>query len=53
MRLPEVGNWYQFILQPGENERLKIGPDLAAGVTPTPALAQKLASQMEFGIGFT
>ncbi|MCL6477404.1 MAG: AMP-binding protein [Peptococcaceae bacterium] len=51
MRLPEVGNWYQFVVQPGNNDQLKIRAELAAGVEPTPELAEKLASKMEFATG--
>lgn len=51
MRLPEVGNWYQFVLHPNHNDRLKIRTELAPGVEPTPTLAEKLGSKMEFGIG--
>lgn len=51
MRLPEVGNWYQFVVSPGNNEHLKIRVELAAGVEPTPELAEKLASKMEFTVG--
>ncbi|PKM80151.1 MAG: phenylacetate--CoA ligase [Firmicutes bacterium HGW-Firmicutes-14] len=51
MRLPEVGNWYQFVVQPGNNEQLKIRTEPAPGVEPTPELAEKLASRMEFSIG--
>lgn len=51
MRQPEAGNWYQFVVQPGDNERLKIRLEPAAGVDPTPALAEKLADKMEFAVG--
>ncbi|PKM44538.1 MAG: phenylacetate--CoA ligase [Firmicutes bacterium HGW-Firmicutes-8] len=51
MRLPEVGNWYQFVVQPGHNDQLKIRTELAPGVEPTSELAEKLASRMEFAIG--
>ncbi|TCL76908.1 phenylacetate-CoA ligase [Hydrogenispora ethanolica] len=48
MRLPEVGNWYQFV--PGE-EDLLIRCELAAGITPGPGLAESLASRMEYSTG--
>jgi len=51
MQLPEVGNWYEFIVKPGENERLKIRAELAAGVKPAPELAEKLAGKIETAIG--
>jgi len=46
MQLPEVGNWYEFVVKPGENEQLKIRTELADGVKPTPELAEKLAAKM-------
>ncbi len=46
MQLPEVGNWYTFVVKTGENEHLKIRTELAAGVKPTPELAEKLAVKM-------
>lgn len=51
MRLPEVGNWYQFILKRGENDKLRILTELTPGIEPSPALAEKLASKLEFSIG--
>jgi phenylacetate-CoA ligase len=51
MRQPEVGNWYQFVVKQGNNEQLKIRVELAPGVKPTPELADKLASKMEYAIG--
>lgn len=51
MRLPEVGNWYQFIASTKGSDKLKIRAELAKGVKPTPELAEKLASKMEYGIG--
>ncbi|MTV50396.1 AMP-binding protein [Heliobacillus mobilis] len=51
MRQPEVGNWYQFVAQPGNNDVLKIRVELAPGVVPSPALADKLSSKMEFAFG--
>ncbi|MFZ5942886.1 MAG: phenylacetate--CoA ligase family protein [Bacillota bacterium] len=51
MRMPEVGNWYQFIIKEGNNDKLKICTELAAGVQPTSELADKLASKMEFAVG--
>ncbi|MDK2824329.1 MAG: hypothetical protein PWQ67_1127 [Clostridia bacterium] len=51
MRLPEVGNWYHFVVKEGNNESLKIRTELADGVKPTLELADKLASKMEFSLG--
>ncbi|AGA70442.1 coenzyme F390 synthetase [Desulfitobacterium dichloroeliminans LMG P-21439] len=51
MRLPEVGNWYQFVVQPEDNDHLKIRTELAPGVEPTPELADRLASKMEYSLG--
>ncbi|MDP4160134.1 MAG: phenylacetate--CoA ligase family protein, partial [Bacillota bacterium] len=51
MRLDEVGNWYQFVVKPEGNETLKIRTELAKGVEPSPELADKLASKMEFSLG--
>ena len=50
MQLPEVGNWYEFVVKPGDNEQLKIRTELAAGVKPTAELAEKLAAKMETAI---
>jgi Coenzyme F390 synthetase len=46
MQQPEVGNWYQFIVNQGDNERLTIHVEPAAGVEATPELAQKVADQV-------
>lgn len=51
MRLPEVGNWYQFVIKRGGADKLKIKAELAAGLKPSPELADKLSSKMEFAIG--
>ncbi|NLW07524.1 MAG: phenylacetate--CoA ligase family protein [Clostridia bacterium] len=51
MRQPEIGNWYQFVLKPGNNDILRIRVELAQGVEPTPELADKLASKIEFAVG--
>lgn len=51
MRLPEVGMWYQFVVPPEGADRLRIRTELKPGVMPTPELADKLASKMEFGLG--
>lgn len=51
MRLPEVGNWFQFVVDPAGSDRLKIRAELAPGVRPREGLADYLASKMEFGTG--
>ncbi|KJS22133.1 MAG: phenylacetate--CoA ligase [Clostridiaceae bacterium BRH_c20a] len=51
MRLPEIGNWYQFIIKEGDNDKLKIRTELVEGVQPTSELADKLASKMEYALG--
>lgn len=51
MRLPEVGNWYHFVVNQDNNDILTIRTELKYGIEPTPELADKLASKMEYGIG--
>ena len=51
MRLPEVGNWYQFVVNKNGSDRLKIRAEVAKGQKPCPELAEKLSSRLEFGIG--
>lgn len=51
MRLPEVGNWFQFVVDPAGTDVLRIRVELAPGVRPSPELADSLASRMEFGTG--
>jgi phenylacetate-CoA ligase len=50
MRLPEVGNWYEFVVPPGAST-LKVRVEIAPGVEKSPGLAERLASQMEFSVG--
>jgi phenylacetate-CoA ligase len=50
MRLPEVGNWYQFIEDP-TGAGLKIRCELASGYSASEGLADALASRMEYGTG--
>lgn len=50
MRMPEVGDWYQFVV-PENAQELTIRVELAAGVLPSSQLADRLASQMEFSLG--
>lgn len=51
MRIPEAGNWYNFVVKPGNNRQLKIRLELAEGVKPDSGTADKLASRMEFAVG--
>ena len=51
MRIPEVGDWYNFIVKDGDNQQLKLRVELAEGVKPTPELSDMLASKMEFAVG--
>lgn len=51
MRLPEVGNWYQFVLKSSGTDRLKIRAEVAKGVKLGPGLTDKLSSKLEFAIG--
>lgn len=51
MQNPEVGNWYQFLLSHNNPEHLKVMAEVAKGVEPTPDLADKIASKLEFAVG--
>ncbi len=46
MQLPEVGNWYEFVVRPDDNQQLKIRTEPAPGIKATPELAKKLAAKM-------
>ncbi|WP_139489873.1 phenylacetate--CoA ligase family protein [Brevibacillus dissolubilis] len=50
MRIPEVGNWFEFVIRDGVDS-LKVRCEAAKGVTPSDELAEQLASKMEFGVG--
>ncbi len=50
MKLPEVGNWYQFVVSSGA-DKLHVRTEVAPGVEKTPELAERLASQLEFSVG--
>ena len=47
MRIPEVGNWFQFVMPSSDSARIKIRCELADGVQPSGALAATIASRME------
>ncbi|HYO51355.1 phenylacetate--CoA ligase family protein [Archangium sp.] len=51
MRMPEVGNWFQFVLPASDSARVRIRCELAAGVQPSASLAHMLASRMESSAG--
>ncbi len=51
MRLPEVGNWFQFIVSSTNIKELGIRCELAPGIEPTEQLAESLAGKMEYGTG--
>lgn len=51
MRLPEVGNWYQFVINSNNPDKLKIRAELSNQYKPSIELAEKLSSKMEFSIG--
>lgn len=51
INLPEIGNWYQFIVQHGDNEKLTILTEPARGVAVTPELIHKCSSQLYAAIG--
>lgn len=51
MRIPEVGNWYQFVVPPSGAEVLRVRCELAPGVQPSEQLADSLGSRMEYGVG--
>ncbi|TXC93009.1 phenylacetate--CoA ligase [Metabacillus litoralis] len=56
MSQPEVGNWYEFVIDPEEdNEEIHVRCELASDVEPSEELADSLASKMEYstGIPFT
>ncbi|MDC0709443.1 AMP-binding protein [Stigmatella sp. ncwal1] len=47
MRMPEVGNWFQFVMPSSDSARIKIRCELASGVQPSQALAATIAGRME------
>ena len=51
LRMPEVGNWFQFVLQSEHEDTLRIRCELTEGVEATQELADSLASRMEFSLG--
>lgn len=51
LRMPEVGNWFQFVVKSEQEDILRIRCELADGVEATQELADSLASRMEFNLG--
>jgi len=51
MRLPEIGNWYQFIVGHGDNEQLTVLTEPALGLASTPELVHKCTTQLQALIG--
>lgn len=47
MRMPEVGNWFQFVVPAEAGARLKVRCELAVGVRRASGLADRLALGME------
>ena len=48
MRIPEVGNWYQFLPKP---DRLCVRAEPALGVTPTETIRRAIESRLEYETG--
>jgi phenylacetate-CoA ligase len=51
MRIPEVGNWYQFVVPSSGDGNLKVRCELAGGVSPLPGIEGTLAARMQAVIG--
>jgi phenylacetate-CoA ligase len=51
MRFPEVGNWFQFVVDQEKSNQLLIKCELAREVGPSPELAENLAGKMEYATG--
>jgi phenylacetate-CoA ligase len=51
MRIPEVGNWFQFVMPASDRARIKIRCELAQGVQPSAELAAMIAGKMEASTG--
>jgi len=51
LRMPEVGNWFQFVMKSEDEDTLRIRCELVDGVEATQELADYLASRMEFALG--
>lgn len=51
LRMPEVGNWFQFVMLSEHEDTLRIRCELAEGVEATQELADSLASRMEYALG--
>ena len=51
MKNPEVGNWFEFIVDSQDAEKLTIRCELSNEVTPSEELAESLSSKLEFSVG--
>lgn len=51
MRMPEVGNWFQFVMPASDGARIKVRFELADGVRPVAGMAAMLAGRMESATG--
>jgi phenylacetate-CoA ligase len=51
MKNPEVGNWFEFIIDSSDADKLNIRCELSEGMAPSEELADSLASKMEFSVG--
>ncbi|XXT22659.1 AMP-binding protein [Sorangium sp. So ce429] len=47
LRMPEVGNWFQFVMPASDEARIKVRCELSRGVAPDAALAGALAARMQ------
>ncbi|WP_437602019.1 AMP-binding protein [Sorangium sp. So ce590] len=47
MRMPEVGNWFQFVMPASGQARIKVRCELASGMEPSAPLAQALATRLQ------
>ncbi|WP_437309481.1 phenylacetate--CoA ligase family protein [Sorangium sp. So ce388] len=47
LRMPEVGNWFQFVMPASDQARIKVRCELSRGVAPDAALAEALATRMQ------
>ena len=53
MRMPEVGNWFQFVMPKSDSASIKIRCELAQGIKPSQELATTLANRMKLSTGLS